>query len=432
VADELGISQASVGAIERGDRVPGLDVLTRLVTLLEPDEDSRADLLTQWLAKWVQRKVDSVEDDFSGKALLERAAAGLVHALSGPQRSLPPAYPRSLQGFPEQFQPLIGVFPDRREVPPDSPADLFIRSGAVTDVQYLPLLQGLTEPLTICSDKFFVLMPEDWLRRRFGGHHLLVVGSSGVNWLTRQLAARALFRPLIGAKWRAWDAEYRSHTELDDHRLLGPFWRLLEQAQYHDSRNIDPDEIPRRLLGAEEIARLARAAELAQQILDGETESAIVQHFRVPGFSDPADGKQHGRLPGDNTDFGVISFAPHPFDDSGRYLSIICAGISGPGTAHALKALFTEPDMFERHPFGGVIKVALPGREDWPGKFEKADWRWQTDPYAPEDIEHNLKEALAADDPADRAEAFQGWEDDELRAALRFLDQLRQERPTRA
>jgi len=422
LADALGISEATVGANERGERVPGLDVLSCLAALVE-DKEARADLLTRWLAKWVQLKVEGVGEGLAARPLLDQAAAGLVGALA--RRPLPPVYPRTLQGFPEQFQPLIGVFPDRREVPPDSPADLFIRSGAVTDFQYLPLLESLGDRFTICSDKFFVLMKEEWLRERFAGHHLLVVGSSGVNWLTRQLARTALFRPLISPYWRAWDREYRSVTELDDHRMLGVFWRLLEQVQHSHDHKVNPGALTEELLGREQHRRLPRAMELIDDLLQGRTESAIVQQFRVPGFADPADGELHGRLPGDNNDFGVITLAPHPFDDSGDYVAIVCAGISGPGTAHGLKALLTEQELFAAHPFGGVVKVNLPAREnDWPGRFENAGWVWQTQPYTPEKILGKLRAALAAPKVGDREPAFQDWTAAELEDSIAFVQRL--------
>jgi transcriptional regulator with XRE-family HTH domain len=425
VAKDLHMSQATVGAIERGDRVPGLDVLSRLAVLYEPDEDARLELLSRWLVKWVERKVEAVgAGPSTDAALLRRAAAGLAETLSTPARAIT-RFPCSLEDFPERFQPLVAVFPDRREVPPDSPADLFIRSGAVTDFQFLPLLRGMTEPLTICSDKFFVLMKEDWLRERFSGHHLLVVGSSGVNWLTRSLAGTAIFRPLIEPTWRAWDRDYRDTDELDDHRMLGVFWRLMERAQYSVDGRIDPDAVPTNLLGPAQRDRLPRATELARRILGGTTESNIVQQFRVPGFADPADGERHGRLPGENTDFAVLSLAPHPFDDSGEFFAIVVAGISGPGTAHGLKALLTEQPLFVEHPFGGVIKVHLPAREEgWPGRFEKADWIWQTGDYTPAKVLANLRQARATPDGPARRPAFQGWDDKAIESTVAFVERL--------
>jgi hypothetical protein len=121
----------------------------------------------------------------------------------------------------------------------------------------------------------------------------------------------------------------------------------------------------------------------------------------------------------------VITLAPHPFDDSGRFVAIVCAGISGPGTAHGLKALLTEQKLFAGHPFGGVIKVNLPAREnDWPGKFENAAWMWQTQPYTPETIMGRLQKALATRHPQDRRPAFQEWTTAELEAARTFVRQL--------
>src|SRR5438874_314652 len=69
VAEALGVSEATIGAVERGDRVPGLELLSGLVTLLEPDEDARAELLTRWLVKWVQLKVEGVGGEEADRAL---------------------------------------------------------------------------------------------------------------------------------------------------------------------------------------------------------------------------------------------------------------------------------------------------------------------------------------------------------------------------
>lgn len=426
VATRLGLSEATIGAVERGERIPALDALARLATLFEPGGDQRHDLLARWLVKWLERKVAGV-DNPGQRQTLEQAAGRLLAALATPARSLPPALPRSLAGFPEQFEPLIAVFPDRREIPPDSPADLFIRSGAVTDSQYLPLLRGLSAPLRVYTDKFFVLMKQQWLQERFGGHNLLVVGSSGVNWLTRALAHRALFRPLIEPYWRDWDERYRHRkAELDDHLLLGAFWRLLVQRQHFPDQPLDTTTLPRSVLGEAQVARLPMAAELLDDITEGRTETEIIQKFRIPGFADPADGRRHGQLPGGNTDFGVVSLAPHPFDDTGQFVSIIVAGISGPATAHGLRALLTSQPSFARHPFGGVIRVNLPTREEgWPGRFENADWLWETKEY---DDEHkllaNLRAARAVADPLRRQEAFQDCTDEDLDAAIAFVQQL--------
>jgi transcriptional regulator with XRE-family HTH domain len=421
LAERVGKSEVQVRAVERGDRLPSLELLTTMAAVLVPDRDSRVTVLARWLAKLVDHRASAA----APAGDLTVASAALVDALAPAQRELPPLFPRSLAGFPEQFQPLVAVFPDRRELPPDSPADLFIRSGAVTDYQFLGLLQKMDTPLTICSDKLFVLKPADWLAERFSNAHLLVVGSSAVNWLTRAIAGTALFRPLIDPDARAWNDRYWAlKSQLDDHKMLNVFWQLLATANGAQENEVDVSGVPTHELAVEEVELLGPAADLARQVLEGRTEAAVVQQFRVSGFADPASGQQQGQPAGARTDFGVVTLAPHPFDTTGRFVSILCAGIAGPGTALGLRALLAEHDRFAANPFGGVIKVVLPsGQETWPGRYEDAIWKWQTQPYQPADILGSLNGALGAD-RARRSPAFRRWTDDELKQAIFFVEQL--------
>ena len=71
-----------------------------------------------------------------------------------------------LTNFPEDFQPLVVVTGDRREVPPQSIGDVLSYSVSNTDFIYMNYMK-LQESLTL-SDKQFVIESEDDLRQRFG------------------------------------------------------------------------------------------------------------------------------------------------------------------------------------------------------------------------------------------------------------------------
>ncbi|MGH9222635.1 MAG: helix-turn-helix domain-containing protein [Acidimicrobiales bacterium] len=422
LGNQIGKTGDLVRAIEAGTRSPSLDTLVQMATVLVADRDQRVRSLARWLVKLQERQVATAAVDPSHAAVLSDAAARVSSALEPARRRLPPPFPRSLEGFPEQFQPLVAVFPDRREVPPDSAADLFALSGAVGDYRFIGHLSGLETPLTIVSDKLFVLRPRDWLARRFSDAHLLIVGSNAVNWLTR--TSSALFRPQIEPEARAWTERYlRRAPDLEDPKLLKVFWHVVETTKRTPHHEVDGDLVPRQNLATQEVALLPEAVRLATDLLDGRTEQEIKQLFQVASFADPAHGEQH-RPHGAWNDLGVVSLAPHPFDTTGRFVSILCAGIAGPGTALGLRALLTEQGEFAERPFGGVIDVQLPpGQKTWPGRYEDAYWHWRTLPYKPPDVLANLAQAAATADSRRRT-PFRGWLDAELASSVAFVEQL--------
>jgi transcriptional regulator with XRE-family HTH domain len=431
--DEARLTQAELGlrvgktadlirAIESGARNPSLDTLVQLAGVLVADRDRQVPVLARWLVKLQEHRVLDATDDPVHASLLRDAAARVTSALEPARRRLPPPFPRSLEGFPEQFQPLVAVFPDRREVPPASAADLFILGGAVGDYRFLGYLTGMKQPLTIVSDKLFVLRSADWLAERFSNAHLLIVGSNAVNWLTR--TSSALFRPQIDPDARAWNDRYLGRAaDLEDPKLLKVFWHVVETTKRTPHREVDIDLVPRQNLAAQERALLPQAGALANELLEGRTEQEIKQLFQVASFADPAHSEQQ-RPHNAWNDLGVVSLAPHPFDTTGRFVSILCAGIAGPGTALGLRALVSEQKEFAERPFGGVIDVQLPpGQKAWPGRFEEAYWHWRTLPYRPPDVLANLEQAAGTADSRRRT-PFRGWLDAELEASVAFVEQL--------
>ncbi len=97
-----------------------------------------------------------------------------------------------LTRFPEDFQPLVIVTGDRREMPPQSRGDMLAYSVSNSDVMYLNFL-NLKNAL-ILTDKMFAVEPEEHLRRKFGQTNILVIGSPAVNLLARRINGKSIFR----------------------------------------------------------------------------------------------------------------------------------------------------------------------------------------------------------------------------------------------
>lgn len=403
-------AKALIGAVEQGARTPSLQMLAALAAALV-DEGDRSEELARWLPLWIRARSCDMPNitDERRQSLVEAvhrlsASAGRTGGRSGRGGAL------SLANFPAQFQPLTIVCGDRRESPPKTRADMFIRSGAMTDQMFLPFLQGLDEPVPLCSDKLFLRMDEDWLIQRFSTTNLLILGSSRTNWASRIVAGATLFRPMIDSKWLAWDAKFRADHRLDDMSMLRVFWRIVETAKTTADGSIDAQAVRDQVLPDAEMQWLDAAEAMAREFLAGWTAGGIIQQFCLPGFADPADGTVHGQLMGETTDFAVVSLGPNPFDKTGQFVSILCAGISGPGTAHAVRMLVTEQERFAAHPYGGVIEVRMPAGESWPARFEKAVCYWETHDYTPERLLANVRHAR--DGKSGRNAAFPaGWKD---------------------
>ena len=88
----------------------------------------------------------------------------------------------------------------------------------------------------------------------------------------------------------------------------------------------------------------------------------------------------------------MISVARNPFAESTKYVAIMVAGIHGPGTAHALRALSVHD--FRDHPLGGVIEVRIDTKKKpWGDRIHSAWWEWQTQPYDVDKLLRNLERA---------------------------------------
>ncbi len=437
-----GVSRPLISAIERDERLPSLGVLARLVRALpSPDGETRAAFLARLMAKWSEmqarrdgRRVGSDLDDGLQDDL--RVAAddlALMVSRAGPSdRTKSP----SLEDL-SPWGPFIVVCGDRREAPPRTRADLFMDSGAVTDITFLPLFKaGLVSH--ILSDKVTVLMDGAFLERELGASSLLVVGGPAVNWAARLINPTSLFRFYVPPRWEQWDAELRAVAELDQRPMVRAFWAIAQsiraaRARRDPAESDAPDidlELASVFLTSEERRLLDGAADLARALMRKGlpehglyTAEAIMNQFRLPGFRDPMDGQVHGQGGGEHLPCAMISVAVNPFAPagSGRVAVLVC-GTRGRDTAHALRVLAAEPARFAQHPLGGVIEIGRTDFIDW-SSTQPPDWRWLTSPYTTARLLHNLQAARQRPVAA-RGEAFEGMSDAGIDRCVQLVGDL--------
>jgi hypothetical protein len=261
---------------------------------------------------------------------------------------------------------------------------------SITDLTFLPRL-GLDKTTTrIVSDKLFVVMEKDYLEEAFGRTNLLVIGSPAVNMAARVINDDALFRFQLPHARKFQDLMH-SWVDITDELELSVMWRMAAEPARINVDHYADSGIPR--------SRLEKLRSMVQELLGGVGAKAKMNEFRKPGLHDPADGTLQATATRSHNDFGVVSIGWNPFAQSTEFVSILVAGLHGPGTAHALRAL--AEDNFREHPLGGIIEVILSPRDDWPTRFERAHWRWQTLKYDSEKVLTNLTRILK-DLPGDR------------------------------
>lgn len=396
------LSGPFLSGVEKGRRVPRLPVLARLFSKLAAagDRRSREDELAHWLASWVVAAASSPTSETLADLDPEltdllSASADRLHAAV--RRTIPgrarPA--RSLAAL-RDFGPFIAICADRREPEPRSIADLFILSGAISDLTWLPRApEGVIS--AVRTDKSVVQTPPEALADEFGRHSLLIIAGPNANWAARLLNPSALWRTRVEPGWEEWDQRLRLTTELNQGSVVAAFSAVVAAARFGANRQrleFDEDALARRRdLGA---GALRRARELAESLLRGpdgalHTSREIVGKFQTGGLVDPIEGVVHDVAPYADVTFATVSIAPHPWARQEGLVSVVVAGTRGPGTTEALRVLLEEPHEFEHRPFGGVMEMRLPSLDSWGGRFLPPTWSWVTSPYGPSDLEGRIE-----------------------------------------
>ena len=355
LARRLGKSPSYVSQMRSGEQIPTPEtlatiarefgVVSRLPELLVAASRAQAELL-----------VFKNDPDGSLKqhviVAIDRLGANLPAACKPTVR----VSGRTLADFPEAFYPLAVVTGDKREERGNkiSVGDLGAYASTPADTRWI-LNLGLRPDVIKHIDKNFILLGEDDLVEEFSEMNLLVVGSPASNHLARIINSSAAFR-------------------------------------FNYSRDIEQ--------AIDEVIAKARVFSTAQLVAFQEQErNRLVAKMRslfTGGIFDPTHpdeyvAAKYWQLARDTQlDFGVLTFASNPYYEmkcrfekrqcDHKYVSIMAAGIHHPATAHALKFLgqdCRQQGVFEKHPYGGVIRVELDLSIPFSARTTKALCDWE-------------------------------------------------------
>jgi len=275
---------------------------------------------------------------------------------------------RTLRDFPS-FSPLAVISGDKREdsVSRISCADFGAVSPSHAEFRWLPSL-GLDSSVEIYGDKMFVLEDADKLKKRFGEKHLLVLGSPASNHLARRCLLSRQNRV------KGWQP-------------AAPLFRF---------------NLPKFVLQNIESFISSVAGMTAKELVAKQDDQSISSNMKAwlhylftGGILDPSGGPHwlRGFDLNSQRDYGLVSLARNPFSDPSRkpFMCIMVAGFHLFGTAHSLKILSNADKAFEKHPFGGVIKVDINNGLQFASRFDESTAEWD-DPkgYDPVQVRDGL------------------------------------------
>lgn len=443
LAEEVRVTKQYISGIETGKRSPGLSLLIDLYDkLVGIESEGPENPMSLWLLAYLEGLIaaETLPDD--RKEFTRAVIAKAVADLNQPRTTQRSGLGRTLEHFPYLPEKLTIVCGDRRELRPENRGDIFAHSVSIIDLTFLSKLR-LPRNVSIRSDKPFVVMERKYLEAEFGNTNLLIIGSPAVNFAARLVNNYSVFRFNLPQKLKQeeelmrtlkepsdWEPQLLPLRALKDKKKLDVFWQLAQRQEDLElaiSEN-DADQPARKELAhrlyrgsntsaSDEIDDMSQLGRLVQQFLKGDNAKSLLNAFRAPGLIDFADGTVHGTSTRTNNDFGLISLARNPFDTSGDYVCVMVAGIHGPGTAHALKAL--AEDDFRDHPLGGIIEVEIDELKNWPDRIQAATWQWQTRPYTTDKLLTNLRNALQQ-----RSYKFENLTDAEVSGCIAFIEHI--------
>lgn len=352
LADSLGKSPSYVSQMRSGAQIPTPETLAALANAF-----GVVSRLPELLVAALHDQVEQLPPADPLRQSLLDAIAHLTLSL-GP--STTPALRtsgRTFLDFPNSFYPLAVVTGDKREDRENNitVGDLGVYAATPGDTRWL-LNLGLRPDVIKHIDKNFVLLSEDELIREFAEVNLLIVGSPASNHLARRINSSAVFR-----------FNYSPAVENAINEIITKAVGLstAELVAYRErERN-----------GLVALNRLLFAGGIFDPTHPGEDYVAAT-YAQLPVRT--------------QLDFGILTFAANPYyvlkcRHEGRvcdhkYVSIMAAGIHHPATAHALRLLgqdCRQEGVFDKHPYGGVIRVELDLSVPFSTRTIKASYRWE-------------------------------------------------------
>ncbi len=357
IREELGVSTALLSQWSTGKELISEPHLASMVNLGAGASDTKEE---EFIRLFVMLSKERIIKDNANEQTKRRwtnpSAALALRALdrllgsAANRSSLRPKEGATLANFPESFYPLAIISGDKRETSQTriSKADFGAVSASHAEFRWLCAL-GLREDVEIYGDKIFVREKPDRLKARFGRRHLLVVGSPASNHLARRCM---LAQPVAG--WRT----------------ASPIFRF----------NVPQTVLQNIELSLEKLDGLSRR-ELVGKQAEERTEAEMKTWLRYlfqGGILDPTNTDLwiHGHAHAESRDYGLISLARNPFSDpSDRFYCILVAGFHLFGTAYGIKMLASR-DNFDRHPFGGVMKVEIDTDLEFGDRFDSSVAEW--------------------------------------------------------
>ncbi len=480
LADQSGVTLDYLQKIEKGRRTPDVPYLVAIWRVLFAGEDSGREILLAMIVRAERERMErQIAADVSSARAEQDAASDHDRILTrgeeqqGRERKLrasvvdefcrvddetqaalsrvpPKRGPLTLADFGSSFLPLAIVAGDRRERSPKTLGDTLAWSAALPDFMFLPEL-GLDANLArsgqirIYSDKVFVDFSREELEQEFGRRHLLVIGSVAANYLSRFVDGGALFPFTARPQLSRWLEHHHRLRDFLDRELppgtnrtdrLHAFQRVAYGVQrafaelmpLAGARDDWRSKLPKAVANAyklpqEEVEELQK---IGLQMLDGQPIDDYLQDMRGREVRDFITPLRLTHPSGDAPyDYASLSLARNPFtpkDAKKPTVAILAAGLHGPGTAIAVRAL-ANAAQFAGYPAGGVLQVRLDMDSKWTEKIRDAQVNWQTKEYTYAEAIARLDRVLATD-PWKRDEAFASISDDDIRARRDFLGVL--------
>jgi len=377
VREKIGKSSSYVSQILNGREVPTIEVAAVIASHFAPER--MKELMVASVIARFDRGGLGQEDE----ALKDRALEELQSCLPERPRDQQIAG-RSFLDFPELFQPLVAITGDKREERNQHvmAADFGVVTATPADTRWLCNLQ-LSKDTTQQVDKNFVTLcsvskkpssqPDEkppheireaqeaqteYLIENYAEKNLLIIGSPAANHVARMVNETAIFRFNYGRRWRDSIDDLIRSALIEDHPIP-------ERASYHDKYRTAEPKLLRNLFSGGIFDPTYPPDFIAAHYWQSATETSA--------------------------DWAVLSFAANPFyamkcrregrRNDHQFVSILAAGIHHPGTAHAVRMLGVDhrKKAFEKHPYGGVLRVSLNLNKPRYRRVEDSKCMWEDD-----------------------------------------------------
>lgn len=347
---------------------------------------------SHWLKKLhkesSEKESPSTQNKIRGWERATEAFESLLQSLpSGESIHAPSLEPAKLSEWPTAFLPMVVFVGDRRESPPQSPADLLAASASMGDLYYFSKLQ-LPPETEIRSDKTGVIASSESLRNLVQDKNILIIGSPAANLMARAVNSGACFSFHVAHEAAAQAAEFQE---------------ILEPIRYF------PGDLER-YTGINSVTSSEKEWSRRRRYL--------IYGFARSGILDPVDynGLRATSIPS-HLDYGVVTLCRHPWSET--KVAIMAAGLHGPATAAAVK-LLSQKKAFVQRPFGGVFHVYVPINAPWEQRYHHLNPEWDTHEYSAESYAAAVKE-FADKYQKDLQGQFRFWNPKDVQVLLKLV-----------